>query len=1831
MLKEILAGGLYKRLFKLTDNYSWLRKTAGADSEPDLVVNLPTVEDFLGSLTLEGLAKTSSESDPKQAALNQAVAAGLIDFYKSNLDLSQTAFTSWKFADVSSSLIKGLKFFDVEDLAVVKASALKVTDDSEISAIISDGDKLSDAIKYVLTRGYLHSYTIMVAQNPAVAVLNLMQVINNQDLPLSMNVSQNESGSIVATAAPKKSKEEKDADLKFKPDSTKGPRLSDWIRSLKISRASILDLLQKEVSKAQPRDIAISTFKVQHLILSSHISHLENVASAWKELVKKDQFKSSKLGSVFIMDDPPIGNLLSHDVSSLSDLGGFLPPNIYGTYGLGRALSVKKWDGTTFSKIDTSDSFSGFDTLKEEVSAPLETLQLFMQKMIEQLPDSKEVSNSKQRLTKYLQSTKVLINSIDSLSSDAENSKTRSKITLLVKEFKDDVLSASVILHDLSKMHGFDIDTKWVSDLSKEIVDLLPRGAEDRLLFSPPAAFIKHVYLPSVTTKESFHNDLFVSAIGDLKESLKFGAGSRPKFTPQQRMQIISAFGLSAAQAEELARNIYREGFARALVTIEGIPDEALQNITDEKINAITTMYKNNMDTLKTSLFSTMSDQMPNATAEAFDRVCSVIWESLPQLAGQNESSSLSGVIKQIGGSAIAARTGGGGAQDFNDIYSTMFIKRQKQDATSAPGSGMAAVDRLTNDYFYEAYSDHEKKHDAWKDSYADVGASEEAQEVRRGIIKEHYDKVLKSDVLKKLGIDLPRGGTLVNFQNPVNPKNDEQRLNFLRSIQKFLNENRTIDILHSRVDQLDESASMEAVLVYLGIEIVEAFEPELTLYLANSYPKVAIRGVETGFGYSEKAVGGEDSDGGGFGMTSTGSLTYNDLNSNNPSIEYARAFIDRFKQELKFNSRATDQLHPYTPGGMVADIYYMEERIENLPNNVGKANRAEDVARFRKDPLALLSYIKKRLYDSYGKTIYDRNNEQLQRVLTYSAKLSEGDNAKNINEFMEKVGAFADPAWSIRVAGTKDNYRYLVGVGDSARVHMHRAFNRVGQISALAKNYDTIFAVYKAYFDAKKEELLKVKDPDGNSIWKDYIVPYSVERDEETNRPFTGILPELVEVASKAVRVLGKDTTETKAGEFDTDEPRVGDIPFEDTEIVSLLITDRKSAIDAIGSLKTSIISDIDKSMIKGIVIDIARKNPKIFTDSAAFMTALIGGIERESSIGNRDDIAAFFKSSVSISVEQAKESAPLIKAIKARDDSGDVSTVASLKMLGEALIRNNVPTGYSNMSYLRQKMEYTILSLDEWLSEFAAMDIKFNLEDYPETIKAIVSVGGKTFDQFKQEFDAMSDADKSKFNVPTFGSYVAYYRAYVEAKPIIEAEENYPDFAEFLEMQDDYFENYGQITAKLQEYVSDYKDVSIRLFKEITDLVLLRPKVQKVKQSFQTSLDTLEETIAQNPAASAARGAIDKWKEDMRDAVERHREELKATETKAEEIEGETVDVVPVNDVEEVFEEDAEEISEEDIEELSSGEESPVETDVPLSSTDAPDQFDSVKAIAKKLEAMMSDSAILSWLDQSAQAQKNETLGNMANLADTLSKLSEESFVSIDSLPRFEQAMNDIITKSGENLTLLPQIFSDKYMKRLIEIAQSTLGVDLSEMPLSGAQEAVVTTPSAPSAGEVAPTGKAITRVNLDEFNKALADLLEKVRAVEGDTSNTSESEDLIDQISNNTMSDEQVAAVAANTKAFVEFLSSLKSADFKSQEGVNNLVKQVIAPLSARTNQDFVKLFTQDNFTKLFDIVKSRFGITKTASVATQKITKSTSTHRVASYNISTRDETDEGYYF
>lgn len=1809
MFKSIFANSLHKRLFKLTENYGWLRKFAEGDVEPkaSLVINLPTIGEFLASLAVEGNVDTTSEDDEKQAKLNHAVALALDSFYKNNLDLSQTALTSWKFGDVSSSLIKGLSFFDADDLNEVKASAVKNAEDSDIKDIINDNEKLADAIKYVLTRAYLHSYTIMVAQNPAIAVLNLMQAINDQDIPLSLNVGQKSDGKIITTAAKKKdpdfeeSDDESEKEAKFKVDTPRGPRLSDWLRSLRISRAQTLTSLQRELEKKQPRETAISTYKVQYLILSSHIAHLENIASAWKDLVKNDEYKASRLGSVFIMDDPPIGNLLKQEPSSIGALSGFLPPSIYETFGLNSSkIFVRKWDGTLFSSLAKDDVDADLE-YGEGLQPAFDELSSIMQDTIANLPDSAELRLLKQKLIKYNSTSKTMMNSITNLMGTADDKKSRAQLFKLMREFKDDIQAVGIILVDLNKIHGYDLDPNKVLELSKSITDALPRGRENALNFIPSAAFIKQVYLPSVTTKPTFHVDMYAEAIKDVKEALEFGASSIPSFSPAQRAAIVSAMGLTIAQAEALAREIYREGFARILAIFSAVPEASLKNVNEATVTKITEMYNSSLNTLRSDLYAKLSAKMPKTTTpDVFAQITSSIWSQLPKLGGASAQTDLSNVIKQIGGSAIVARTEGGSAQDFNDVYSKAFIKRQKPESDSLQGSALYAVERLTDDYFYKFYDEHAKKHDAWKDSYSSLDAGEEAQEVRKGLIKTHYDKILKSNVLDKLGFKMPRGGNLVNHQNPTNPKKDEARQQYLANVQKFLNQYKTLDSLYAKIDALDADVSMESVLVYIGVELIEAFEPELILHLANSYPKVVIRGVETGFGYAEK--GAEDESAGMYGSNIVGTLTYRDLNSNIPSIEYARAFIDKFKQDLRFNSRAIGQLHPYTPGGMIADIYYMEERISKLPNENAKTRRAADINRFRTDPLSLLGYMKKRLFDSYGKAIYDRNNDQLNRMLVNAAKNSDKpDVAKNIKQFMQKVGAFADPEWSIKNAGSKSNYRYIEGVGDSASVHLQRAFNRVGQISALANNYDTIFVVYKSYFDNRKEELLRTKDKEGRSIWKDYIIPFDLSREEETNRPFTGKLQELASLAATAIVDKTKPTTED-AGSIEHDEPVTGDIPLEDTDTVSLLITDRKSAMEAIGSLKTSVISDVDKSLIKGIVSNLGRKDPKVYANSAVFMKMLVEAIRKETSIGNRDEVASYFESYVSIVAEQAQVAAPVIKAIQVQEEVSGSSDMASLKLKGDGLIRTNIPTGYSNMEYLKQKLQHTIDSVDYWMQDYQDASLKYNLDDYPATIKAVVGGAGKNFDQFKAEFDKLTDGQKKMFNTPTFGSYVAYYRLYVEAKPVIEAEESYPDFAEFLEMQDDYLQNFPQLGEKLQEYVNEYKSVSLAMFKEATDLVLIKPKVDAVKNSFSQKLAELDKVVSMDPASAAAKQAADKWKADMQEAIQRHKKELGEPE----------FGDIPLSDKDVVVEEPTD-VSQEDIEEITPEDVKEVHEPVP----EVSDQFDGIKSIAENLAGMISDDQVVSWLDANAPSQKNEIIGNISNLADALSKLNESSFDSIDKLPRFEQSIGEVVSKTRANLTLLPQIFSDKYMRRLIEISSKTLGVNLSEMPLSV---------KAPEPMVEVPPVKA--KVNLDQFKATLSTLMEKVRNVEGNVNDMTASQDMLEQLTGNSLSAEQAAAVINNTKMLLEYLTSLTENDFTDQNGVDNLIKQLIVPLANRNDQDFIKFFTPDKFVKLFDAVKSKFGITKQAS---QKISNTSSIHKAAVYNISTSDDADDGYYF
>lgn len=1807
MFKSIFANGLHKRLFKLTDNYGWLRKFAeGEDkasaNKTSLVINLPTVQEFLSSLEVEGSSETTSEVDEKQIKLNNVVTQALIAFFKNNLDLSKTAFATWKFGDVSSSLIKGLRFFDKDDLVEIKGLAEKLELDDDIKELISNEGKLADAIKYVLTRAYLHSYTIMVAQNPALAVLNLMQTINDQDLPLSLNIGQKEDGGIVVNAAKKKDNDEDfDSDepsveAKFKVDTTRGPRLSDWIRSLRISRAQVLTALQRELEKKEPRGNSVSTFKVQYLILSSHIAHLENVASAWRELIKNNEYKASRLGSIFVMDDPPIGNLLKQEPASLGALSGFLPPSIFETFGLNSSkIFVKKWDGTLFSSLSKEDDD---DELGEGLEQAFDELSSIMQDTLSVLPDAPELQIIKQKLIKYSSTSRAMMNNIIALMQTVDDKKSRAQMFKVMREFKDDVQAIAILLVDLNRVHSFNIDTEKVLSLSKIITNALPHGRENALNFIPSAAFIKQVYLPSVTTKPTFHNDMYVEAVRDIKEALEFGANSRPTFTPAQRAALISAMGLTVAQAEDMARETYREGFARVLAIFSSVSEEALSAMNPEVAAKLIGLYNTSLNQLKSDLYNKFAPKMAKTTTPAvFSDICNSIWSTLPKIGGATANTDLNNVIKQIGGAAIVARTEGGSAQDFNDVYSKSFIKRQKIESDSHKGSALTAVERLADDYFYKFYDEHAKKHDAWKDSYSDLDSGDEAQEVRKSIIKGHYDQIAKTNILEKLDFKMPRGGSVVNHQDPVNPKEDEGRQQYLANVQKFLGQYKTLDLLYSKLDSLDADVSLEAILVYIGVELVEAFEPELILHLANSYPKVVIKGVETGFGYAEKGL--EDEAANIYGSNIVGTLTYRDLNSNVTSIEYARTFIDKFKQSIKFNSRAIGQLHPYTAGGMIADIYYMESRIDKLPSEDAKKRRAADLNRFHTDPLALLGYMKKRLYDAYGKDIYDRNNSQLNRMIINSAKKADRpDIAKNIKQFMQKVGAFADPDWSIRNTGSKANYRYRESAGDSANIHLQRAFNRVGQISALANNYDTIFAVYKSYFDNKKEELLRIKNSEGKSIWKDYIVPFDLNREEETDRPFTGKLPELARVAASALIDKNKPVVDPNSMEQSAATP--GEVQLEDTDAISLLITDRKSAMEAIGSLNSSLISEIDKSMLKGIVSNIGRKDPTIYANADVFLKRLIEEIRKESFMGSRDDIAAYFENSVSISAEQAKVEASTIKAIQAQDAPTGFADLSSIKLKGEGLMRVGIPTGYSNMEYLKQKLQHTVDSIDYWLHEYSDASLKYNLDDYLPMIKAIVGTAGKTFEQFKLEFDKLTDAQKRMYNIMTFGAYVAYYRAYVESKALIEAEETYPEFPEFLEMQDDYLQNFPRLADKLQEYVSEYKSVSLALFKEAVELVIIKPKVENVKTSFATKLVELDKVTTMDPASAATKQALDKWKTDMQEAVQRHKKELGTAELGNENI--------PLsNKIEPPKEEEPLEISEEEIKEVAPEEVTPETTD----------QFAKIKAVAKELSDLASSDKVLLWLDQNAEAQKEEVVGNMHNLADTLSKISVSSFKSIDTLPRFEQSLLDIVSKIKSDTPLLIQVFSDKYMKRLVEVVQTTLGVDLSEMPLT------INTPvSTEQSTPVTP------HVNLGAFKVALQALLEKVKQVEGNVNDMASSQDMLEQLTGNSISAEQASAVISNTKNLLEYLLSLTASDFTDQAGVDNLIKQVLAPLTDRSNEDFIKFFSPDKFTKLLDAIRSKFGITKQAS---QKISNTPSLNKNAVYNISASDEADDGYYF
>lgn len=1847
-MSSIFANNLHKRLFKLTDNYGWLRKYAeneAHDNKADVVIDLPTIEEFIDYLAIEGDVETTGEEDGIQARLNHAVAYALIAFYKQHIDLSRTALTTWKFQDVSMALIKSLRFFDAEDLNAIKIMALDNSHDDKTKELVSDTHKLSDAIRYVLTRAYLHTYVVLVSKNPTIAVFNLMSSINDTNIPLSLTVGQRENGHIVLTAAKDKKKvkieeneegEQTKKVINFPIDDARGPRLSDWIKSLRISRAEVLSALQKEYEKKDPS--GARTLKAQYLILSSTISHLENIATAWKSLALNDRYKVLRLDSVLVMDDPPIANLLREDPHMLDKLSSFLPSSIYDTYKVSSAaLTVKKWDGTIFRSLSKKDSGEELVDVElfSKARSSFSELNNISSEVATSLPETPEFANIKPRLSKYNEQVKKMFDMVLQ-SYDSPDKETFS----MLREIKDNVQSIFVILMDLERDFNYNVDSSKVKQLVDIINEGLPKLKQDGLSFKPSAAFIKQIYLPTVTTKTSFHTDMYKEMLKDMKHALAFAVNKIPSFTGEQGSPMAigpmtTSMGLTVAQAQEMAKHIYREGFAKTSALINRIPDDKIELFGNDQINQLQSIYNTTLRDLKNELFTSLSPKFSRPiSAEDFSKICDAIWWSIPKLSGKTPTTDLNSIIKNIRGSDIAARTSGKekgtsvskapyikSSQDFNDVYSKWFLGRERQSKDPTKweerlGNGLEAAERLTHDFFYSSYDDHEKKHQAWSKLYSDLDDSSAAQVERKGLIKNHYEILEKTDALKKLGLEMPRGNQVVDQYNPINPEKDKDRQAYISNIQKFLKSNSNLDELEKKIDALGIDASVESVMIYIGAELVDAFYPELTLYLANQFPKTVIKGVSTGFEYGEKAEVEENL----YGSVGVGApVKYRDLiDANIPSIENARAFLEEFKREVRFNSRALGQLHPYTAGGMIADIYYMEhrkprgfERLTEKEIEEFKKKREGDVARYKDplNPMSILNYMKKRVHDSYGKFIDNRNRTQLNRMLIHTAKTRRPDAAQNLKAFMEKVGAFADPLESIRAPGSKANYKYIEGKGDTAALHMARAYSSVGQISASVENYDTLYAAYRLYFDGRREELLRMKDKTGKAIWTDYIIPYKVASHELTNRPFLNRLPELAAVAAMALIEDKKveNTTNESVSQESTDADEV-----QDTDVVSWVINDRKSAMNAISSIDSSIVSNLDKSFISGIVSNMGRKNPKIYSNGNVFLKQLIEEIKKESALYNRDEIVMYLESYVTVIMEQAQEVAPQIAQIVQEERSGNkYDDLVSLRLEADGLIKANVPTGLDNSQYLEHKVSMTIKFAETWLEDFKNLSIRYNLDNYIDMVNSMSSgATSRTPAQLKSEFDKLTPAQRKMYNVADFGAFIAYYRAYVESRSMIEAQETYPEFIEFLEMQDDYLQEYRQLAEMLQQYIADYKSVDLKLFDEAAAISKKKSEVEVVMTNFTQKLIEIKKVLAMDPSASASKKALEKWKSEMVEVIDRHKQEFASKELPI---------TLPEKQVEEA--EELEELSEEDVEEILPEESKESKEVEEVTTPGTADRFAGLKAIAKDLSDLATNKDTVAWLDQNAPNQKNEILGNMNNFADALSKLDETSFNDIDRLTAFEQSVGRGVSRVKVNLSELPQIFSDKFMKRLVGDVYINFGVKLSEMPLSTKQMPVVA--PAPK-----PVELPAVKFNMEQFKSALQLLASKAVQVEGNINDMASSQDALEQLTGNTISPEQAAVIVSNTKTLLEYLNSLTDNDFSNQAGINDLTEKVIMTLVNRKDTDFIKLFSATEFPKLMTIIRSRFGITKQSS---QKLSNTSSLSRTAVYNISTGDESDEGYYF
>jgi len=196
MDKKVLNLSRYKRMFKLTNDHSFMAKYAQESSADELPYTLPTVDDFLGHLVTAN--SKPLEGDVLQGQLSGVVARVLALHYKSTLDLDEPAIIDIKPTDdINKALSERITKFsrsELVDLQASVASAMRKLGDAHLSSLSTQltREKLKDLIDFALSRAYVAQYWFFLFQNPIATVVLENEtpppvVPENEAPPLSVN------------------------------------------------------------------------------------------------------------------------------------------------------------------------------------------------------------------------------------------------------------------------------------------------------------------------------------------------------------------------------------------------------------------------------------------------------------------------------------------------------------------------------------------------------------------------------------------------------------------------------------------------------------------------------------------------------------------------------------------------------------------------------------------------------------------------------------------------------------------------------------------------------------------------------------------------------------------------------------------------------------------------------------------------------------------------------------------------------------------------------------------------------------------------------------------------------------------------------------------------------------------------------------------------------------------------------------------------------------------------------------------------------------------------------------------------------------------------------------------------------------------------------------------------------------------------------------------------------------------------------------------------------------------------------------------------------------